>query len=555
MKIGCKRILTVFLCAAVLCGGVAFPARAADGEERPSAFMQFLYDVGDAAIRAVGWAIGSLIYTDLPREFVYEDEGFYKGMDGPFLDKPAQGARWSLGYASKTLLYAGLFDPVTKEYIGPSTVFMGGGLVGDGQSFGELKTPTKLLDDQRVRVTALSDGSGRGTAVFASVDGYALTSYDLRIIRNLLRDFAEEKNVVSINIGVLHQHSCIDILGMNGSLLGALFFNPGVNLLNGILQEEKLNPYSGRSRIFMEKLRRTTVRAIQEAVNGMEEGTLYYGEADAEKYVHDKRAPKVMDTKLRRFRFDPDKAGAKETWLVNFAAHAVGLGASTRQLSSDYPHFMDMQAQEKYGVNFQMIQGAQLAITTNYNDLAEGYTTGYERMQAYGRGLADILAAIQDKEVAPLLNLRSREFSVRVDNPLHMVLFRLGMLKSTGFQSSFFSPELDLVTETGYMELGEDLAVAFAPGEIDPILAYGGALKAAEAWTGEDFPFTPMRDMVRGKRELMVFGILNDHSGYYLVPNDIHSFVLFGNEEVNTASTKAAPALLEAFKAVTDSVK
>ena len=43
---------------------------------------------------------------------------------------------------------------------------------------------------------------------------------------------------------------------------------------------------------------------------------------------------------------------------------------------------------------------------------------------------------------------------------------------------------------------------------------------------------------------------MNDHSGYYILPNDIHHFVVFENEEINAASTKAAPLLLEAFARV-----
>jgi hypothetical protein len=488
--------------------------------------------------------------ADIPGKF-QQSPDFLPGM-AAFLDQPAAGAKWSLGYASASLIPAGLFDPTTGDYSGPNDIFVGGGLVGNGQRlFIDRKTPTKLLDDQRVSVTALSDGSGRGTAVFASVDGYALTSYDVRIIRGLLREFAKAKNIVSINVGVLHQHSVIDILGMNGPLLGALFLNPLIRLL----PQGWANLYSGRNPAFMKNLQDTTAQAIKDAVNGMEEGVLYYGDLDAARYVHDKRAPYMLDTKLRRFRFDPDKTGVPETWLVNFAAHAVGLGATTREVSGDYPYFMWEQAQKKYGVNFQMIQGGQLAITTDYREFGEGLDTGYERLAAYGRGMADLLSTIEDQPLAPLLNVRHAEYSMPVDNPLHMLLFRSGMIQSTGYQRRLLGPDMDLVTETAYMELGDNLAMAFGPGELDPILAYGGASTAEEAYTGKAFEFTPMRDMVRGQRELMIFGILNDHSGYYLVPNDIQNFVLFGNEEVNAASTQAAPALLAAFKEVTDWAK
>ena len=549
MKIWCKRALTLFLCMTMLCGAAILPSYAVGSDELdepPSALMRIAYNAADAAVRGIAWVIGSLMPdAGTPRKFDFGGPDFYPGMD-KFLSAPAKGAQWSLGYASASLIPKGLFDPKTKEYIGPDDVFMGGGL-----EITERKNPTKILDDQRVRVTAMSDGSGRGTAVFATLDGYALTSYDVRIIRTLLQDFAKSKNIVSINIGVLHQHSVIDILGMNGPLLEALFLNPLINLLPG----DRFEPLSGRNTAFMENLHQVTAKAIKDAVNGMEKGSLYYGYFEAEPYIYDKRAPNVIDSKMRRFRFVPDKKGSKETWLVNFAAHCVGMGAGTRELTGDYPYFMDQQVQKKYGANFQMIQGGQLAITTERKPFEKEEMDGYQRVEAYGRGLADKLSKIKDAKVPALLNVRSQEYAMDCDNPLHMLLFRSGMLRSSGYKTNLIGYNMSLVTETGYMEIGDKLAIVFGPGELDPILAYGGALKADQAWTGKDFIFTPMKDMVRGKRELMIFGIMNDHSGYYLVPNDVHNFILFGNEEINAVSVNAGSSLLDAFKAVTDWAK
>jgi hypothetical protein len=142
-----------------------------------------------------------------------------------------------------------------------------------------------------------------------------------------------------------------------------------------------------------------------------------------------------------------------------------------------------------------------------------------------------------------------------VDNPLHLLLLRSGAVQSAAVRRKRFSARLDLITETGYMELGDRLAVGFGPGEIDPILYLGGASSATESYTGEDYAFTPMKDMVRGNRKFLLFGLINDRSFYYLPPNDIQAFIRFGNEELNCASAEAAPRLLEAFEAVTDGVK
>ena len=532
-----KRVFSLAVCLILLLG-VSAPAWAADTAEGPPPLLEgVLYDVGDAALRGLANGLSMLIPPAKRPPLKYSNPDFYTGMDR-FIDKPEGAKQWSLGYAKKTLIPDGYFDK-DGSYIGGNDVYMGGGL-----ELTERKNPTKLLDDQAVRVTALSDGSGRGVVVLASIDGYALGSTDVRAIRALLRDFAKEKNIVSINIGVLHQHSCIDILGMNGPLINALLLNPAINLTGGLIK-----PYTGKNTAFMENLHRTTAAAVKEAVNSMKKGSLYYGAVDAEQYINDKRPPQVIDPLLHRFRFRPDD-GSRETWLVNYAAHCVGIGAGTREVTGDYPYYMEAEVARR--ANFQMIQGAQLAISVHNGMFAkEGDTHGIQRVERYGRNLGRMLIGIKkETQVDPILNVRHREFRVPIDNPLHLLLFRYGMVEAEGAKRYLIGPALDLVTETGYMELGKNLAVAFGPGEIEPCLAFGGGLTAAEAFTGKEFKFTPMKDQVRNGRKLLVFGIMNDHSGYYLLPNDIQSFVLFGNEEVNTAGTQGSEKLLEAFGAL-----
>jgi len=537
-----KRIISLWLCIAMLCGSMMIPAGAAN-DDKPSAAMRLLYDAGDFALRALAWGISCVLPGRIPP---IDERDFYPGM-ATFIDQP-QGVDpgWRLGYARASLLYEGLFDPVTKEYIGPNDLYVGGALGGEeSRDIIDRKNPLRLVDDQGVRVTALSDGSGRGTAVFASVDCYALTSYDVRAIRALLRDFARQNNVVSINIGSLHQHSCIDTLGINGPLLLALPLNP-IAMLTGLFP-----PFSGRNETFMDHLHETVAASIREAVGNMERGTLYYGATDVtENVVDDRRKPFVTDTEMHRLRFVPDSGASKETWLVNLSAHCTHLGATTRHISSDYPYYMEEIIGER--ANFQMIMGAELAVYTVTGYMWAPGKTSIDVMKEYGylmgRKLIDMGA--DDEKVTPILNVRSLTYTIPVDNPIHRVAFSLGMIKSTGQRRYCIGPDLDLLTETGYMELGGNLAVAFGPGEIDPTLVYGGTLSAQDAYQGWEYEFTPMKVMVGG-RKLLMFGIMNDHSGYYILPNDIHNFVLFENEEINAASTKAALLLLEAFARVT----
>jgi len=542
MKTFRKRLCSLAVCL-VLLAGLCVPAWAADTAGGPPPLLEgILYDVGDFALRGLANGLSALVPPAGRPPLKYGSPNFYPGTER-FIDKPEGAKQWSLGYAKKTLIPGGYFDK-EGNYIGGNDVYMGGGL-----ELLERKNPTKLLDDQAVRVTALSDGSGRGIVIFASIDGYALTSTEVRAIRGLLRGFAREKNIVSINIGTLHQHSAIDILGMNGPLINGLLLNPAINLTGGLIK-----PYTGKNAAFMENLRQTTAAAIKEAVNGMKPGALTYGAVDASKYINDKRPPQKIDPMLHRFRFRPAD-GSRETWLVNYAAHCVGIGAGTREVSGDYPHYMEAEVSRH--ANFQMIQGAQLAVSVHNGMFGkEGDTHGIQRVERYGRNLGRMLINIKNETtVEPILNVRHREFRVPIDNPLHLLLFRYGMIEAESVRRFPVGPAVDLISETGYMEIGKNLAVMFAPGEMEPCLAFGGGLTAEEAFAGKEFVFTPMKDQVRGNRKLLVFGIMNDHSGYYLLPNDTQNFVLFGNEEINTAGTKGSERLLEAFGAIMQGLK
>ncbi|MDR1928371.1 MAG: hypothetical protein LBQ33_07030 [Oscillospiraceae bacterium] len=534
-----KRTLAVLLSVCLLFGSMIAPS-AAEGQAAPDDTTAFFYDLGDKLLKGLLTGITALI-PSLPMPSSYtQSQDFYPGMDA-FQTEPDSDAQWLLGYASGSLLTENVLDG--KHYVS-------GGLVGAGQTvLIDKKTPTEIIDDQRVRVTALSDDSGNGTVLLISLDAFGITSKDVRRIREQLRTFAKANNIVSINVSALHQHSVIDTLGMNGPLLEALFLNPFGNI-TGLYA-----PYSGKNAGFMENLYKVTAETAKAAVRGMEPGALTYAKTDISEYIRDKRAPEVFDGDMHRLRFVPLSGGedAKETWLVNLAIHCTGNGVENREITGDFPYYMEKAVNEEAGANFQLIQGAQLAITLDTAPVQVEGASQFENMVAYGTALGQKLAEIpaEDEEaVAPILNVRHKEYTVPVENPLHRLFFRLKMLDATAVQKDWLGLELELVTEIGYLELGEQLAVAIIPGELEPALAFGGGLDAAQSWTGEAFSFTSMQETVGGERELLVFGLTNDQTGYILLPNDVHSFILFGNEELNAVSSQAAPRALAAFEAL-----
>ena len=196
------------------------------------------------------------------------------------------------------------------------------------------RVPAKVIDDQRVRVYAISDGVG-GTVVHAVIDGFGMSRGDVQKIRALMADFAEENNVISINVSVLHQHSCIDTLGMNVPLAQALIMNTGNAALGGLLDEHKVQ----KNQQFMESVFNKTAYAMKRAVKNMKDGELYYGSADISEYVKDKRDPQTADTEIQRLRFVPDD-GTSETWILEAGIHCTSLGAGPDELTADYPYYI-----------------------------------------------------------------------------------------------------------------------------------------------------------------------------------------------------------------------
>ncbi len=511
----------------------------------------------------------------------YVPENFYEG-DTDFNEAVDPAAKWSMGYASASLL----------EGIAPMN--------GDFYLAGSLepiagRVPSKVEDDQRVRVYALSDGVG-GTLVHAVVDGFGLARGDVQTIRERFSDFAEANNVTGVNVSVLHQHSCIDTLGMNVPLAQALIFNSSNAASGGMLEGSKVE----LNQVFMENLFEKTVFCMKKAVATMKEGTLSYGTADISDYIRDKRDPQAFDGNIHRLRFQPDDNTA-EIWVVEAGIHLMSFGAGGDILSGDFPIYLERELKAADGINLVYVQGAELAIgmrtvdicadcgevpvitkpadengtykiacpngciataaddaegstyTTedakdyvktvdNWNSLSETGTDN-ETALSYGKTLAKELMNIKnDKELAPVLNIAMKEVKLNVTNQILTLAAREDVLNSVIVKNG---DDYQLVTEIGYAEIGNEVAVFLCPGEFDPALIYGGPESGDAAWMGGKWELPPLCE-VTDCENVMVFGLCNDQSGYVLRDNEYHS-LLSENEEVNVISTTAGSTFVNAF--------
>ena len=515
-------------------------------------------------------------------------EIFFEG-DKDFDKSVTAESQWKLGYASASLLDG--IDPMNGEFY----------LAGSLEPI-KGRVPSKVLDDQRVRVYAISDSTG-GIVVQAVVDGFGLSRGDVMTIRERLVDFAEERNIVAINVSVLHQHSLIDTLGMNVPLAQALIFNTGNAASGGLIEGQKVQ----KNQKFMENLFNKTVFAIKKAVVNMKEGDLYYGSVDISDYMRDKRDPQAMDTNLHRLRFAPSD-GSAETWILEAGVHLMSFGAGGDILSGDFPYYIEKTLREEKNVNMVYVQGAELAIsmrevalcikchksadipvvtkpasaddvytiscpkcgyTTEPSD-AEGseYTTedakdyaktvdAWNRVNGegkvdtsadeYGYTIAQKVISIGSNEKAldPVLNIAMKEVSLKVTNEILTLAAREDVLNAIIVKDG---AGYKLITEIGYMELGNEVAVFLCPGEFDPMLVYGGPESGDAAWTGGKWTKEPLKEATSCDT-VLAFGLCNDQAGYVLRDNEYHS-LLSENEEVNVISTTAGSTFVNAFESL-----
>ena len=536
-----KKILALILAAVMILTASAIPALAASKVD-PSAgtkekLESYLYRVLDKLIDMLGKTLNMLIpglnWTGRwPSAKSYTPKYFYEGEDS-FDTEVQPNARWSAGFSTNSLIEG--LDILNGEY------YMAGTLEAM-----EGRVPVEVVDDMAVCAYALSDGVS-GTVVHAVIDGYGIARGDVLEIRKLLDDFAKANDIISINVSVLHQHSCIDILGMGAPLVPAVFTNPAYSLLN----KDTDDFVSGKNPEFMQHLYEVTAQTVTEAVESMEGGQLYYGYTDISDYIHDKRDPQAYDPNLSRIRFVPDNESADEIWICEAGIHCVGLGAGADRISSDFPYYLKQYIKENAHANVVYVNGAELALTADYSTIQTEETEVYSRMKAMGETLGKKLIAI-DNDVAldPVLNIKHQEVAVKAENQILILAVREGLINSVVAKDGL---GFTIITEIGYMELGNRIGVFFAPGEISPEILWGGAVTADKSWTGDSWDYAPLAETA-GVETTLCFGLCNDQIGYILTDNDIRS-IFTENEEVNASSYHSASTLVTAYEELLASVK
>lgn len=457
----------------------------------------------------------------------YVGENFFAGHE-EFRNTGVRGGKWRLGYARASLL------PVDYEN---NDYYLGGFL-----TFPPSKVQS-VLDDIAVRVICLDDGSGRGAAVFAVIDCIGISSTDVRIIRSRLEDFAEENNIVSINVSATHCHSGIDTQGIWGPLPDML-----KNNIKEIKKGNFDNLISGKNPEFMEKLFEKTADAVKSAFEDMKPGKFLFKTIDDLKYSRCKRNPDIVDERITKLHFIPDD-GSRETVGVMMAAHPTALDAKEGRLSADYIYYIEEEV-NKAGADFIFFQGPQLAVTADRGINPEG-EEGFG-FQVYGREIGRRLMNIEEKDeekIAPILNVRMAELRVPLSNNILLTVFSAGAVNNIAVKTGPKATDVEFITEVGYVELGKKLRLAMVPGEFAPEMLVGGTLDEEESVTGEDWLYPPLKDMLAEGTQLTIIGLCNDSIGYILPDNNYGCIFEEGHyEEAVSAGEKTGSTIVQGLQ-------
>ncbi|MBQ9913121.1 MAG: hypothetical protein IJO73_02725 [Clostridia bacterium] len=581
-----KKILAFILSAVMIFTLTVTPASAIDIAEVKTA-------VTDVLCKALAFVFEGLVNGIVApiREgdnFISEEEylsdslcgGLYDGTD-LFLSEAPADARWSLGSASASL--------VPEDWETYSDLYLGGYMSTDNYMSNDVR---EILDDMRVRVIAMSDGTGRGTAVFATIDSIGLGNSDVEGIRRMLDGFAQAKGINSINIFTTHSHSGIDTQGLWTDIIGTwpFAFIKGYTGMGDY--------YGGTSDRYMAFLYEKVSLAIEAAVADMEEGTLVYAEKDfGTKYasIDNRPSADALDGRIKRFTFTPD-SGSTPTVIVNMAAHPSTAGMATGSaddlvkghgVSGDYVYYMG-EVINGAGYDFMFFNGAICGIYTDTPDVNTDRRV--DKAAAYGKEMGKITLAltmtqteieadsylmglsfteeelagrsytpwyegwtpVTERQVAPLLNIKLKNVEVQITNPVILLAAKLKLVNYTAKKTE--SGDCFITTEIGYMELGEDLKIAFVPGEFCADLAYGGSsLRAENSARGRDFSEQTLAELFG--EDILVFGMANDAVGYIVPDNDYLMCIDFGHyHETISLGQSTASTLMKGFAELRDEI-
>lgn len=549
-----KRILAMILCFTLLFSGTAVSVSASEtaapeenvmaeiGDSIAKGFYNTLNVVVEMLVKVICTIYPNPKSWDVFENYDSEEIGFLEGRD-VYQTKAAEGNKWSLGYASRTLV---------PEDIDCGKYNLGRDLMN--------KYAEGVYDDMRIRVIAVDDGSGEGIAVLGAIDALGVTSTDTRSIRKLVLAHFEALgiDVASINIMATHSHSALDTQGVSTGFFTKLAL-AGVYNIFGI---EGAYPGLEKADEFKEHFVNEAALAVIDAVNDMEEGKLFYETVDCSSIIHDKREliakEDIPETAVLYF---VPASGTEDTFLADISCHPTSFSASNGLVSSDYIYHLDNYIKAETGANFLMVPGAIGQLSRDI-EVDETGLTEWEAMGASARTLGEafgklILAGDYSEELVPVLNVKHKDIFIEPENSILTLACEINLVNNRVFTTGPVYTSPVMATELGYIEFGNRVGFTLFPGEFYPETFWDDEITNGTNWDGTEWPYDSLSESVEGV-EVHCISLANDAIGYVLTDNN---FAFMGHiigeeiaDEVLSVGKHTGSFLVGEYYALLDSI-
>ncbi len=559
MKKAIKISVSVMLCLCLMMPTVAFASESEAEYASVQEYVESSVSVETGFSRAVnglsnfflngvlGTALKLIIpdsaaVADYEKFNIDEYDNFYAGME-TFIDEPQGEKVWSLGYGKASVLPE---DFGEKEYAKGAYIpyIFGNDMYTDEDGNKE---------DLMARAIVMNDGSGRGNVVFIALDAMGYANADVRTIREALKDIAEEYNIVSINVSCTHIHTGIDSQGVWTDPIGCI--------INNSFSKITRNVKHGVERSFIKSVAEGSRKAVEEALADMTKGKLYYSEFNGKDYVYDRTAPIALDTNIYKLEFDPFDESKTPTIIATFGCHPESASydwasadpektlSFDKKFSPDFIWSAEMIMNDA-GYNFIFLQGNVSTVTSargltgdgvdefpgnaHYTSIRYGYEIAYillgmnmnteerkklneetgdrldvEKLTGGERYTIwyDGLETVEAKEVKPVLNIKLKQFTVKIDNNIIVLLGKTSVADNFVLKDNWGG--YYTVSEVGYLEIGDEMKVYMSPGETFGELVFGGD-------GAQGFELAPVREYT--SEDIIVMDLMNDAAGYVANP-------------------------------------
>ena len=427
-----------------------------------------ILDVASSAIQKITARYGKKVHRDVIRQDIVRN--------GPIT---LEGPRFRAGFA--------LDDIMPPENDG-KTYYIAGH--GSGHKMKGVLSPVYI------HALWLDCGTDEGI-LWLSADIVGLTNVEVEVIRNRISSSKIIKGCRSVNVSCTHSHSGIDTVGYWGKPYASI-------------------PTNGKDAAYMEQLFEKAVRTAELAFLTRRPGMLFTGKAPIQDGLYAKRPFTDRHEVLYRLRFHPDD-GSRDIYIINVGAHPNSLGGDNRMLSGEYPYYMREEIKKKIGADVLFGIGAIGGMDAS--DM--GGKDPVDTVKKQGRFYADAALSITDETaLEPKIRFLRRQFYLPVDNNVLAFLAILGTMSFRPFPDDASKTGIAMKTEMTYLTIGTQ-KILFLPGESFVSTVYGGYRSAADSATGKgpEVNAPPLCE-IAGDRDLIVFGVTNDMTGYSVEPNE-----------------------------------